>query len=256
MHASFLLFDGAVGIDRCRETTLRKPVAPDSIQVRFLRHDDLQALTELEHAVWAPNQAASTTHMYDRISRYPQLAIGAFCEKTGRALASLFAQPTHPEAIRHAINWQECVHGAQAYRGKATSALFGVSLSSIHADAAKAIFEFFWPYALKNGWREMFLGSPVPGLRGWLQENPDKPVEDYVFAKRNGLPCDPQLRYYHRKGFQRIVAVRPDYFPHEASLNYGVILGGQIPLSILSPLWQRMPLSWLQALKKWLFVLR
>lgn len=231
-------------------------VARGAISVRFLVHDDLQALIELEHAVWAQNQAASASDIRDRISRYPQLAIGAFCARTGRALASLFAKPTHSEAVRQASNWQECVHSASPNCGKPASALFGISLSSIDAEAAKAIFEFFWPHALKNGWCEMYLGSPVPGLRDWMQQNPETSVEDYVFAKRNRLPRDPQLRYYHQKGFQRIVAVRPNYFPHEASLNYGVVLGGRIPLSALSPLWKNMPLSWLQVMKKWLFVLR
>lgn len=211
---------------------------------------------ELEHAVWEPHQAADAADMSERISRHPQLAIGAFCTDTGRALASLFAKPAHAETIRRAGNWQECVGGGTRDTDVQASALFGISLSSISAEAAKAIFEFFWPHALKNGWREMYLGSPMPGLRNWVRANPGRPVEDYVFAKRNGLPLDPQLRYYFQKGFQRIVAVRRDYFPHGASLNYGVVLGGRIPLSALSPLWRRLPLPWLEAMKKWLFVLR
>lgn len=256
MHTSSILFRDDVGLDQDQIIEPAMPVMRSILCVRFLRHDDLQALMELELAVWAPNQAASITDISDRISRHPQLAIGAFCKNTGRALASLFARPTHPENVRQAVNWQECVHGTSISDSKTATALFGISLSSIHAEAAKAIFEFFWPHALKNGYCEMFLGSPVPGLRNWMQENPDKSAEDYIFAKRNGLPRDPQLRYYYRKGFQRIVAVRPNYFPHEASLNYGVIIGGRIPFSTLSPLWQRMPLNWLESMKKWLFVLR
>lgn len=232
----------------------RAPVQP-AVVVRFLRQSDLPALLELEHAVWESHQAASAGDMSARISRHPQLAIGAFCPRTGRALASLFAKPAHAEAIKRAGSWQECVSGSASAKREPTSALFGISLSSSSAEAAKAIFGFFWPHALKNGWREMYLGSPVPGLRDWVRDNPGRHAEDYVFSYRNGQPRDPQLRYYYRKGFRKVITVRRDYFPHAASLNYGVILGGKIPLSALSPLWRLLPLSWLQGMKKWLFVL-
>ncbi|MEO6921583.1 MAG: hypothetical protein ABI171_21460 [Collimonas sp.] len=225
------------------------------IEVRFLNQHDLQNLMELERAVWDETQAASVTEMSVRITRYPTLAIGAFCSETGRALASLFARPTSLEAVKRARSWQDCVNhdDSEASRQKA---LFGISLSSIDGDAAKAIFAFFWPHALKNGWQEMYLGSPIPGLRDWIRDNPGQAVENYVFERRKGLPRDRQLCYYHKKGFQRIVAVRREYFPHAASMNYGVVIGGRIPLGSLAPLWKRLPLPWLQAMKQWLFVLQ
>ena len=42
--------------------------------------------------------------------------------------------------------------------------------------------------------------------------------------KRSGLPVDPQLRYYHLRGFKDIMGVKPGYFPHERSHDHGVIL--------------------------------
>ena len=71
-------------------------------------------------------------------------------------------------------------------------------------------------------------------------------VERYVRERRGSLPRDPQLRYYHRRGFREIVAVRAGYFPHADSLDYGVVLRGRIPLARLWPLWRWVPLRFLQ----------
>jgi hypothetical protein len=238
------------------DSARRRAPAQPRVSVRFLELTDVPALIRLEHAAWEPRQVASAEDIAARITAYPRLSIGAFCHDTGRALASLFAKPAHPASLRAAATWRECVAGADGDERGRSAALFGISLSSIDPHAGKAIFEFFWPHALKRGWREMYLGSPVPGLRAWRERNPGRAAEDYVHARLNGLPRDPQLRYYFRKGFQRIVAVRPCYFPHASSLDHGVILGGRIPLSFLSALWRCLPLPWLQAMRTWLFVLR
>ena len=42
-----------------------------------------------------------------------------------------------------------------------------------------------------------------------------------------------------------VVGVIPGYFPHERSLDYGVLLRGTIPLSTLGPIWRRLPLRWI-----------
>lgn len=233
-----------------------RAAAPPRVSVRFLELTDVPALVRLEHAAWEPHQAASADDITARIAAYPRLSIGAFCSDTGRALASLFAKPAHAPSLRAAANWRECAAGPDVDESGRDSALFGISLSSIEPEAGKAIFGFFWPHALKSGWREMYLGSPVPGLRAWLGRHPERSAEDYARERLNGMPRDPQLRYYFRKGFKKIVAVRSNYFPHAGSLDYGVILGGRIPLSSLSALWRRLPLTWLQAMRTWLFVLR
>jgi hypothetical protein len=44
--------------------------------------------------------------------------------------------------------------------------------------------------------------------------------------------------------------VRPGYFPHEDSLDHGVVLRGRIPLARLWPLWQRLPLPLLQRMSR------
>jgi hypothetical protein len=92
-------------------------------------------------------------------------------------------------------------------------------------------------------WRRMEHASPIPGLSNWLAANPAGKVEDYVHEQRAGLPADPQLRYYHSRGFKDILCVKPGYFPHERSRDHGVILRGNIPLSALLPVWKVLPLT-------------
>jgi hypothetical protein len=92
---------------------------------------------------------------------------------------------------------------------RVSNSLFGISLTSVDPQAAAAIFEFFWPHALKNGWREIYLGSPVSGLKCALDQDSSLDAKTYIYARRGGLPLDPQLRYYRKKGFTDIVSFIP-----------------------------------------------
>lgn len=211
-------------------------------QARLLTPGDLSALLELEHEKWNAVQAASRAQLLARIEAHPELAIGAFCVHTGKLLASLFLKPVPDDFDRNADTWQACVAAAPLSDSRS---LFGISLSSRDAAGVDALFAFFWPRALARGWRYIYLGSPVPGLRAWRRRHPHGNVEDYVYRRQGGRPLDPQLRYYHRRGFTKIVGVKRDYFPHERSLDYGVLLRCTVPLSLLAPVWRRLPAAWI-----------
>ena len=216
-------------------------------QARLLTPGDLPALLELEHEKWNAGQAASRAQLLARIEAHPELAMGAFCVRTGKLLASLFLKPVPDDFERDADTWQACV---AAVPPRNTRSLFGISLSSRDTAGVEALFAFFWPRALTRGWRYVYLGSPVPGLRAWRQRHPHASVDDYVYRRHGGRPFDPQLRYYHRRGFTKIVGVKRDYFPHERSLDYGVLLRRTVPLSLLAPVWQRLPAAWITRLTR------
>jgi len=209
-------------------------------EVRPLDCDDLPALMELERAKWTADQAASEGELRRRIAAHPELAIGAFCAWTGRALASLFMRPVDPGFWRCADTWAQCLEQPMPDR---TTALFGISLSSRDACAVDALLRFFWPRALKGGWRHIYLGSPMPGFRQWQLRHPGEPADVYARMRRSGVPADAQLRYYHLRGFTDIMCVKPGYFPHERSHDHGVILRGIVPLSALVPVWKALPLA-------------
>lgn len=218
---------------------LAAPVSPQRAYARFLTHGDLPALLDLEREKWNDVQAASAAQLGARIEAFPDLALGAFCPRSGRLLASLFMRPVADDFHRRVNTWHDCTI-LPVPRESAT--LFGISLSSRDRAGVASLSAFLWPYALQRGWRHVYLGSPLPGLRTWLAEHPGGSVDDYVGARRGGLPLDPQLRYYASHGFPDIVAVKAGYFPHERSLDYGVLLRGPVPLSELRPLWAALPL--------------
>jgi hypothetical protein len=223
-------------------TASRRPIV-----ARFLRSSDLPALQALESRQWTRRQAADALTMLKRMQAHPMLCVGAFRGDTGEALASLFMKPISRAAIERACCWEDCarIEDEPPLRAS-TRTLFGISLTSVDADAAWALVRFFWPHALRQGWRDIYLGSPMPGFQRARATHSQLTAERYASARRHGLPRDPQLRYYHRKGFTEIVAVRPGYFPHEASLDHAAILRGRIPLAGLSPLWRCLPLPVVQ----------
>nr|BFE97000.1 hypothetical protein GCM10020185_75360 [Pseudomonas brassicacearum subsp. brassicacearum] len=137
------------------------------ICVRFLSCADIPSLLELEQKKWTDDQRADAAMLASRIAAFPALSVGAFCTRSGTAQASLFMKPTRHDHIRQCPTWADCARKQQGDEAAGTDALFGISLSSVDPKAANAIFEFFWPYALKQGWSVIYLGSPVPGLRDW-----------------------------------------------------------------------------------------
>lgn len=219
-----------------------------ALTARFLTPDDIPALMRLEARQWNHEQAADALVMRRRIETHPQLCLGSFCPRTGEALASLFMKPIAAERIVQARNWHECAALDDGARDSGTRSLFGISLTSVDGAASWALIRFFWPHALRAGWRDIYLGSPLPGLARALRDEPSLAPASYAEQTRWGLPVDPQLRYYHRRGFRELVGVRADYFPHAESLDHGALLRGVIPLSHLGPLWRRMPLTTLQAM--------
>ncbi|MGF6851258.1 hypothetical protein [Paraburkholderia sp. CI3] len=216
------------------------PATEARAQARFLTLRDMPALLDLEREKWYDDQAASQADLRARIDAHPELAVGAFCTRTGRMLASLFLKPVPDDFCQRVLTWKDCTLLPSP---RNSSSLFGISLSSRDPLGVDALLKFFWPHALKGGWRHIYLGSPVPGLRDWRRHHPQGRVEDYVSRRRARLPADPQLRYYHSRGFKEIVCVKPGYFPHERSLDHGVVLRGAIPLSALSPVWQALSLT-------------
>ena len=222
-----------------------------AMRARFLEPADLPALMALERTKWDAQQAASEAALLQRIEAFPRFSAGAFCPRTGRALASVFLCPIDPGIFKAPTTWSATMAAAMrdAARHASAHSLFGISLSSNHAQAVTAILAFLYPHLLKGGWRDIFLGSPIPGYRRAASKDPGLPVWRYVQARSGrGLPIDPQLRYYFGKGFSEIVSIHPGYFPHADSLDHGVILRGAIPFATTGPLVRLAPFPLVQRL--------
>jgi hypothetical protein len=228
------------------------------LQTRFLKPEDIPALLELERSKWEPHQAADHDALLQRIQTFPTLCIGSFCAQDGQALASLFLRPVSSAVFTAPTRWEHTASALTApyLEGQQQRSLFGISLSSNDAQAVGEIFRFFYPRALKAGWRDIYLGSPIPGFRKALGQNSQLSVWQHVHAKRKfhgDEPLDPQLRYYFKKGFRQIVSIHENYFPHTESLDYGVVLRGVIPLSQPRRLWRFTPMCILESFAALLF---
>ncbi len=217
---------------------------PRRITTRYLRLGDIPALLALERSQWTREQAASAEDFRARLAAFPELCNGAFDEETGELLASLFCKPTNEAEWVKPGDWKTSAElsGTDSPRTPyAGRALFGISLTSIEPAAALQLIAFQYLDAIRRGQRHAYLGSPMPGLSRHLSRNPGASVEAYARATRAGLPLDPQLRYYHGKGFREVVAVRENYFPHEASRDHGAILRTRVPFQWTRPLVLMLP---------------
>jgi hypothetical protein len=224
---------------------MRPPVS--RIVTRRLRFGDIPALLHLEHQQWTREQAASAEDFRERIASYPSTSNGAFNAETGELLASLFCRPTTDAEWRRPGDWKTSTTAPAPPSSRGT-ALFGISLTSIEPGAALQLIAFQYLSAIRDGQRHAYLGSPMPGLSRHLALHPSMSVEEYAHAKRSGVPLDPQLRYYHGKGFRDIIAVRENYFPHESSRDHGAILRAGVPCPWLMPLLKLCPERFLRAL--------
>lgn len=201
-----------------------RTVGANDIEVRNLRLSDLDQLVEMERTKWDHEQAATAEELFDRIDRLPDLAAGAFAPDGDRLLASMFARPITEEAVHAAQSWRACAYAPLPPPGS-TDCVFGVSLTSTSSAAAGALFRSFLPQLAELGYRNLYGGSTVPGLREWIMANPEGSPVSYVRATNDdGTPVDRQLRYYYLNGFTTIVAVKPNYFPHPQSLDYGAVI--------------------------------
>ncbi len=226
------------------------------LKTRNLATKDVDALIALEQQQWNGDQLPTMETLVKRIESNPDWCIGVFCETTGRAIASAFLIPVNAEQMRNSKTWESCTK-LTVKTSEKSIALFGISLTSINPKAGQAIFEYLLPRALKAGYKEVYLGSPIPGFSKAKTKNNDLTAEEYVHKKRScgKRPKDPQLLYYYNHGCHDIISVCENYFPHEPSLNYGVIVRGHLPLSEFNIIWHFVPLSTLNALSNFFFSL-
>jgi hypothetical protein len=231
-------------------TIVRHELETEQLIVRYLVPSDLDQLIALENKKWEESQAASKETLLKRIKKYPQLSIGAFDKNDESLKASLFMKPITKSDLQTKYSWDEFAECGDETIDEHTQMLFGTSLSSCEPSAVQAILHFFLPQAIKGGWQQIYLGLPIPGFQRWLLSHPQGSVHEYVHSTRRGLPLDPQLRHYHKMGFKKILAIKPDYFPHEGSLNNGVFISADIPLSHIKTL-RWLPAQWLQTLASW-----
>lgn len=72
--------------------------------------------------------------------RGPPAAVhGAFCPRTGEALASLFLKPISAAQLQGARTWADCAEVGSQDGAQPSRDLFGISLSSVSPQGVEAI---------------------------------------------------------------------------------------------------------------------
>ena len=208
-------------------------------RVRTLDGDDVPALLALEARKWYPSQRASREMLEKRLTAFPELCLGAFDASSGAMLASLFMVPASRHDILASTSWAQLASGPHV--GQSDGTLFGVSLTSIDSRAVGALLAYFWPRALKRGCRSIILSTPMPGFRQYCAMRSGSCPADYAHTLVAGHPLDPQLRYYAQRGFDRVLAVKGEYFDSPESLNWSAILEGRVPFGTFARIWRRCP---------------
>lgn len=197
------------------------------VSVRHLLESDMPELLRLEQEKWGP-QSATRKMLVSRLTLLQGYCWGAFRDDV--LVSSLFCMRRSEVSILEARTWaQACDNGLATSHDVSQRAIFGISLTGSDLKGTRAILERLALELRSEDISAVYLGTPLPRLGDWLDANPDGDPASYtakikLFPDGRRLPTDPQLSYYYQLGFHTVVAVRPNYFPHERSRDWAAVI--------------------------------
>jgi hypothetical protein len=178
----------------------------------------------LDVEVW--ESAAATTEMFEeRLANAPRCtfiaeANGGVCGSTSFCLLDYEGF----EAAGHTTWYDLTGDGTASTHDTSGKDLFGINLvvsKRAPKDTSTALLLEVVRAGVKAGVRRGLLGARLPGYHKIADQ---MSIDDYAWAKRDdGLPLDPQIRFYRRMGLRPIRLVK-DYFVDPESLDYGMIV--------------------------------
>lgn len=198
----------------------------DSISFRSATRDDVEAMAIFEKDVWGDN-AANEEKIFSRVKTFPSGNIIALYHE--KVVGYISFQYVDDVVKMPNFSWSEITDEGKIAKSHKPNGkyLYGVTISvhrSMNGQNLSALLMIqAWGHLISNNKIGVFLGSRIPGFKNYKKWNPDITVEDYVKLRRNGQPRDYELRMYGKEGLLP-VKILSDYFPDEASLNYGVLL--------------------------------
>jgi len=197
-----------------------------NIEIRTAVKADLDAILELDNRVWV-DFPATREMIATRLDIFPDGNIVAIDTEKGIVVGYLCMMSIGYEPSEFPSSWMEITgNGTIRTHNPDGKYMYGVALTVDKGyQIGMALQVYGWALGIKYRCRGCYLGSPIPGFATYKKEHTDISVEDYVFRekRRNNIPLDPELAYYHSAGF-KAVRVLKDYEPDPKSLNYGVLL--------------------------------
>ena len=202
-----------------------------NFQIRVVEYSDLNQLLELEKE-WPENARASAELLTFRIEQFQQ---GFFIadDETG-IIASIISHPYfyQPDNLSYYKNWESVVSTCYTSNisEKETNALYIVSGTSKQTRHGGDVFDNGVCHVVelgkKIGKQYVVAGCLLPGYARHVNKYGAIPAADYVFKQNQGRFIDPLIEKYRRLHFHvpHSQYVIPDYYPHEASLNYSALV--------------------------------
>ena len=179
--------------------------------------DDLQALLDLEQAVWIPEQQFSKDNFLAQFKVFPQgmLVVRAAQELAGMFILTRVAYDELPDKSWYAIS--DGGNLRSAFRADGLD-IYGVSLSISPAFRRMGVGASLVHRAIEVardlGAQRFLVGSRVPEYH--LHQK--MTIDDYVSSF-----TDPHLQFYASCGL-KVIRPLPEYFSDLESLDYGVLM--------------------------------
>lgn len=202
---------------------------------------DITQLQKVEVSVWegittTPN-VFTGEQFVAQITRAPEFFFVAENKRTGEIvgyLTGLLADIPLDQLDNAVTTWAAaCENGWYSNHLPNGSCYFGASLSVTPSAERKGLGDRLvnrgMEELVRQGIAYAYLGSRLPGMRHWLEQNPGKDAQDYFELRRDdGTAYDPELRYYARD--MQVRKLLPDYFPDYESCDHGALVVWPNPL--------------------------
>ena len=195
------------------------------MKIRTINEDDIREVADIEQRVWG-EEGATADQIAARMNTFPLGSIVAELpngELAGYAVAQFVSHISTGSWADQTDNGMI----AKTHRPDGAIA-YGVNMS-VPPEGARygisgAVINYYYDEFITKGKCSLLcLGSRLPGYRRW-HEKYGGSIRNYLSLTSKGLSIDPELRLYQKNGFRLLWSI-PDYFPDNASMNYGAMIG-------------------------------
>jgi hypothetical protein len=200
------------------------------MKIRQARFEDLDHYASLQAERWSDDNQATRAELESRFATYPKGMLVA--EEAGQVVGMVFAMRIAAYNYDQTPSWYEITNDGKCDTHDPNGPIiFGVDLSTsvgVGARAGDQLLVAVARLAIRENIKWCMLGGRLPGYHNYQSK---MSAAEYLRATdANGLPLDPQVRFYTSQAGLVAVKVLPDYFEDPDSCDYGVLLRWHNPL--------------------------
>ena len=198
-----------------------------NVKVRQAQFEDIEGILNVEEEVWPEGLRATKEQFLSRIETFPE---GNFLAQINGTIVGVVATEIVDYDLNNpTLSWNEITDNGSIKRthNPNGNTLYGVdlSVSPFGGNASRLLMEQIGKLAIRHNLKCGILGARIPRYHKFADK---MTVDDYVNARRNNRPLDPELIFYTRLGL-KIVGPIPNYIEDPESCNCGVLMVWQSP---------------------------